>query len=1091
MPTPHRRSWPSGGAGTTPARWSTISPTPAWTPASSATSTRTSPSTPRRRTPSCRRRRSSRSSSSTSQGLVEEFILDQTLAPAIVEFGLPGLKIIDPTCGSGHFLLGAFARLNAEWQQHSPNLDPRSRVQKALDSIHGVDLNPFAVAIARFRLTVAALQAAGERSLTDAPAFTYHLAIGDSLLGEQGTQEALDLLPADGESFEYASEDLSSYHGILEPGRYHVVVGNPPYPTVKDKALNGAYRRAYPMCSGKYALTVPFMELFFRLARREGSAGGAGYVGKITANSFMKREFGKKLIEVFLAGKDISSTRNNPVDLTGVIDTSGAYIPGHGTPTVILTGRPRRPATKTVRAVLGVRGEPGPPADASKGLVWSEIAEHFADASYDGQFVTVRDLDRAVLGRYPWSLSGGGASDIKELVEAAAESRLADAVESIGFAAITGDDDIFVRRIRSGPLALSSVPTRRFVEGDRVRDFSILGGDVAVFPYPVETAKQCHSVFWPFRAVLRAGLAFGQTREDRGDWWGEYILPNGPRLSAKLLITFAFVATHNHFVLDRGGKVFNRSAPVIKLPADATESDHLALLATLNSSTACFWLKQVSHNKGEGGGARVDAGYAAMGSEGWKDTYEFTGTKLQEFPLVDELPEERGRRLDALSTDLKATTPTEAGARIVADGESSRTAGQAEGESDAPAGAWRALGATKERPGGAGASLSAGLSHARREWNQIRAEMIAEQEELDWETYYLYSLTPEDLSLPYDADPVPLALGERAFEIALARKIAAGEEESAWFERHGSTPITELPAHWPAAHRDLVERRLARIESDPFINLLERPEYKRRWATVPWEKQQEDALRAVILDRLEAPNLWRDAHGATTRSIAQLADAVRNDAILREAVQLLAGRSDVELAPALSGLLADEAVPFLAAYRYKESGLTKYREWQRVWDLQRAEDRGEAVTIPVPPKYAQADFRKASFWKARGKLDVPKERFIAYPGVTRPGDSTPVLGWAGWDHADQALALARLTGEQLGSGADADAATPLLAGLAELEPWLHQWHNAPDPSRGAGVPAAAITGMLDQYTGRFGLTREDLDAWTPQAAARGRRSSKR
>ena len=28
---------------------------------------------------------------------------------------------------------------------------------------------------------------------------------------------------------------------------------------------------------------------------------------------------------------------------------------------------------------------------------------------------------------------------------------------------------------------------------------------------------------------------------------------------------FAFVATHNHFVLDRGGKVFNRSAPVIKL----------------------------------------------------------------------------------------------------------------------------------------------------------------------------------------------------------------------------------------------------------------------------------------------------------------------------------------------------------------------------------------------------------------------------------------------------------------------------------------------------------------------------------------------
>jgi hypothetical protein len=98
-----------------------------------------------------------------------------------------------------------------------------------------------------------------------------------------------------------------------------------------------------------------------------------------------------------------------------------------------------------------------------------------------------------------------------------------------------------------------------------------------------------------------------------------------------------------------------------------------------------------------------------------------------------------------------------------------------------------------------------------------------------------------------------------------------------------------------------------------------------------------------------------------------------------------------------------------------------------------------------------------------------------------------VLGWAGWDHADQALALARLTGDQVGLGADKDAVTPLLAGLQELEPWLKQWHNAPDPSRGGSVPAAAITGMIDQILGRFGLTRDDLTRWAPPAPARGRR----
>ena len=82
------------------------------------------------------------------------------------------------------------------------------------------------------------------------------------------------------------------------------------------------------------------------------------------------------------------------------------------------------------------------------------------------------------------------------------------------------------------------------------------------------------------------------------------------RLRVPLSIAFAFVATHNHFVLDRGGKVFKQSAPVIKLPADATEDDHLALLGLLNSSTACFWMKQVFTTRaasGIGGGVDDEA----------------------------------------------------------------------------------------------------------------------------------------------------------------------------------------------------------------------------------------------------------------------------------------------------------------------------------------------------------------------------------------------------------------------------------------------------------------------------------------------------
>ena len=113
---------------------------------------------------------------------VEEFILDRTLTPAIAEFGLAEVRLIDPACGSGHFLLGAFHRLLHEWQKREPAVNVRELAQRALDAVSGVDLNPYAVAIARFRLLIAALKASDVHRLADAPAFRMNLATGDSLL---------------------------------------------------------------------------------------------------------------------------------------------------------------------------------------------------------------------------------------------------------------------------------------------------------------------------------------------------------------------------------------------------------------------------------------------------------------------------------------------------------------------------------------------------------------------------------------------------------------------------------------------------------------------------------------------------------------------------------------------------------------------------------------------------------------------------------------------------------------------------------------------------------------------------------------------
>ncbi len=963
---------------------------------------------------------------------VEEFILDRTLTPAIAEFGLEDLRLIDPTCGSGHFLLGAFDRLLDAWLQHAPALDRRERVQKALDSINGVDLNPFAVAIARFRLTVAALKASGITRLKDAPAFAYRLAVGDSLLyGFAGTQgDLLQMLDKD-ESFTYANEDVAEHPHILDRGTYHVVVGNPPYITVKDKALNEAYRAAYKTCHRQYALSVPFMELFFELTKKGEADSPAGYVGQITSNSFMKREFGSKVIETLLSGNDLG----NPVDLTNVIDTSGAYIPGHGTPTVILIGRRRRPVGTTLRAVLGVRGEPGQPVDAAKGLVWTQIVGHLDDETFNGEYVTVTGLERSSLAAHPWSLSGGGAADVKGSIERGSARLLLDVAQEIGFGGVTREDSAYV--VGLSTLRRRGVPAthiRPLVEGEFLRDYA-LSADVLEGAWPYEPTSleaeidpAMQTFLWPYKPILTGRVAYGLTQLQRGLEWFEYSMFFKDRYRIPLSLTFAFVATHNHFVLDRGGKVFNRSAPVIKLPAEATEDEYLDLLGVLNSSVTCFWLRQACYNKGGGG------------SEPWEARYEFTGTKLQEFPLPSVLPRERARRLDALAQESALALP-------------SAVLGGDEVSQDVLA-----------------------IAHGR--WVEARERMVFAQEELDWDIYRSYGLIDEDLTYPGSAIE-RIEFGQRAFELALARSVESGAKTTAWFDRHGSTAITEFPASWPSDYAALVQRRLDLIALDPFIGLLERPEFKRRWATASWESMQAEALQTFVLDRLEATSLWSDASGPHVLSVAQLADRVKADTDLVEGLRLLAGAVDVDVASELGKLVASQAVPFLAAYRYKDSGMRTRAEWESVWDLQRREDAGEQVSIPVPPKYKPTDFKKTSYWQARGKLDVPKERFILYPGAGRSGDGSAVLGWAGWDHLEQARALATMIVDRsLNESWSNEQLLPLVAGLVELEPWLHQWHADPDPLFN-GSPAVFITGFIDQHLSGMGKTRDDCKAWRP------------
>jgi len=250
-------------------------------------------------------------------------------------------QVIDPSCGTGHLLVESFRRARSDhkfydgWSPARPYRHYTPSLEQALNAVHGVDLDPYAATIATYRLLVLAW----------------------AQLQHRGGPSALAGLPV---NVACADSLLAVDEPLLERGRYHVVAANPPYIVPKDARQNEAIRRRYPkVCNGKYSLALPFHALMNELLVP------GGWCAQLTANSFMKREFGKPYIEKYLT----------QYQLEWIIDTSGAYIPGHGTPTLILVNRNQAPTSETVHTVLGIQGEPKQPADPSQGVVWSVIRD--------------------------------------------------------------------------------------------------------------------------------------------------------------------------------------------------------------------------------------------------------------------------------------------------------------------------------------------------------------------------------------------------------------------------------------------------------------------------------------------------------------------------------------------------------------------------------------------------------------------------------------------------------------------------------------------------------------------------------------------
>jgi hypothetical protein len=972
---------------------------------------------------------------------VLDFILDLTLTPAIQEFKADVVRVLDPACGSGHFLLAAFRRLVAATSKQHPDWDAETTVKHALKRVVGVDINDYACALSRTRLVMAALEMMGTHELGAARE------LHPQVFWADGLQQAEDVTQAGIETVVSNTATLSrpevyrALAPILKEG-FHAVVGNPPYITEKDKKRREYHKekikkhgRRYASAFRKYSLGCPFTERMFSLCVPNG------YVGEITADSFMKREFGAALIEKVFPKHT----------LTRVVSTSGAYIPGHGTPTVILFGRKTPSGFDPVRVVMGKRGEPGKPADPSQGQVWQSILKGYDIPGYEDEFVSVADVDRQTMHVHPWSIGGGGASELKKSLEIDGNCILG-VVDSIGIGTIVGDDDIFIVGERDSIRRKlnHALMYRPLLMGDSVRDWSSWPtGLVTVGSYnedfhlvSIEKNKIFEKCLWDYREHLGSRAVFsGGTYKDIGRPWYAWHQVTSSRYETPVSIVYGEVATHNHFVLDRGGNIFKQTAPVIKLKSSATEEDHLILLAQLNSSTACFWLKQVCQPKGgdkAGDGARVTG-------ESWEERYAFNSSNVEEFPLVSTADLGLlafGKALDALGAErVRDCAESVVGAHAASGREALRR------ELDA----WR----------------------ARDEARLLR--MVWLQEELDWLCYHLYGLdTGEDLRGVEGAET--LTPGLRPFEIKLAQDEAerTGDEDdeqpTQWFKRHGWEPC-EKSECLEEDERRVVEGRMERTAACRELELLEQPIYKRRWYKPEHDKQEKEALQDFFEDRME---LWAKGQDATWTS-ADMARGLALDTAAAAAAAVLKGEGEPDLDALVEARLKKCSVPNNKHHVFTGDGLVKRAAWEETWRQQFLEDEGKPASPQVPPKYDKSDYRKGEYWDLRGKLDVPKERFVMFTeiphGLSEDERQAVRYGWAGWGARERAKVLLDLDDQLMSASVERELRHGVLYGAWFLAPWI-AWEDKEF--------AEEVRVIVRGEVGEAGVTDEMLARWAEQ-----------
>jgi type I restriction-modification system DNA methylase subunit len=482
---------------------------------------------------------------------VVRLIVEGTLGRALDERTpeeIRNIRVLDPACGSGSFLVEAFRVLAHYWRRTEPPVDAAAELAQRVAILHnnmfGVDLDPAAVEIAQLNLLLVALS---ERSLL--PDLATNVVCGNSLIDRDRA-----------DAFDYAA----AFPFAKEPGRFDVVIGNPPY--VRSQNLPApdreTYRARYRTAVGSFDIYELFLERALELARL------GGRTGFIVPGKFLSSSSGEAALLDHIYGCANIETLVDAMRFR-VFEDALTY------PVILIARRGAAPAGHALGRVETL-GSGGP------AIEWEEHGERVEPTLADHEL------------HEGWTTVG--------------------ALARVSQALVTGADNVFglhgawrepTARLRSDSLdrvvEVESELLRPLVSGSQqVSRFRIATPeDWLLFPYhdgkliPEEAMKGNYPLAWEYLEANRARLESRDGGEMAGPRWYGYSRSQALTSIWAPKVLVPYMSDHARAAVDRDGAIAIVNVTTggyFVVPHGSGNLDYLA--AALNSHYAGEWWRE-------------------------------------------------------------------------------------------------------------------------------------------------------------------------------------------------------------------------------------------------------------------------------------------------------------------------------------------------------------------------------------------------------------------------------------------------------------------------------------------------------------------